>query len=155
MELYIFILVFVALLMLGCAIYHWRTVGKINLLSKDQLIDKITTVPSLIKKESIEGVVKLLPDSVTYEIIKEASKHAPVDELKQKEKIDDLMKNKIQISELSGNSGDNSIELPWDDIPDEDKNSGLPYGEKYKNKYEILNKNSSQDNSLNLTATIY
>lgn len=140
MELYISVLVFVVLLMLGCIIYHWRTNDKVNnIKTKEQIVEGIKTIPSTIKSNSIKGIVSNLPDSVTYDIIKEASKNIPIDKLRRDERIDNLMANQIKISDLPTNDKDSknyTIDLPWDDIPYDSNNDKIP-GYEYKSKYEI------------------
>ena len=124
MELYITILVFLILLLLGCMIYYWRSTmgGTIVIPSHDKIIDHVTSIPQSTKDSSIREFVKILPDSIMYDIIKEASRKESQKEFQQNEKIRKIIfDNKIQISELHTTIDDNSIiQLPWDNVPSSD-----------------------------------
>lgn len=146
MELYITILVFLVLLVIGCVIYCLRlSFGNLATPSRKDIMDNISAIPRSAKESSIRSIVDLMPSSMISDIIKEASQNTIQKKLQQNDMTHKLAgANKIQISELDASTKNNlATNLPWDDVPEE--KSGIAqndqvYNEKNINKHIITEK---------------
>lgn len=140
MELYITILVFLILSLLGCVIYYWRSTinNTIIIPPREEIFNQVKRIPQSAKESSIKGIVKIIPDPIMYDIIKEASRDKSQKEFQQNEKIQKIIfDNKIQLSELNTSTNNNSIiQLPWDNIPSSDSSSVNIDGKGYEKSDE-------------------